>query len=652
MTWKELRTGQDRVLTNADRTPAERAIAELIWNSLDAESDNIAVAVDTNDMGAATRVVVEDNGTGISFDEIDSLFLTEGDSWKKEAKFSPGQRRPMHGQYGRGRLLVYAVASEVNWRTTTSDESDGLITFRISGSRHRPTGFEIGTTATATGNRGTRVELLLRDTQKAARIGDTDFKLKVIELIAESLSLLPETTVTWNGAPVAVNELIVSRHSIELPPIDSAILDGHQAPQFEIVEWSEPVGTRKIQLCDDSGAAICEYKPSAMTPAHFSWTAYLKWTGFGDPELMTVADLHVPELRHSELLSLTVEALNTYLADRFRNERGRIVQTWIDEGVYPYDPTQDGLPETVERDLFDIVAVIASSAVPRRGSKQKELTLRLLRETLRSEPGRLRRALEAVVNLDEADLDSLERLLDRTTLGSVVRASSKIADRLDFIEGLASLLYSDATRRVFREVDQLHPMLLNEPWVFGEEWDLSLSEHGLTRVVEEVLKTCNPDGIVAVEPVSLPDGKRGRVDLLFHKVVPESETERHLVVELKRPGKLTMEHYSQVARYATGITTHPEVLNTGTKWDFWLVGTDLDPILENERTGNNGRTGLAKEYDTHRFWIIRWGELFDSLRHKYQSYRSSLELYPSTGSGLEYLRRIHLDYLPRNIQES
>lgn len=651
MTWKELRTGQDRVLTNADRTPAERAIAELMWNSLDAEADNVAVSVDTNELGAATRIVISDNGTGIPFDDVEALFLTEGDSWKKDTKFSPGQQRPMHGQYGRGRLLAYAVASEVKWRTTAPSNGHGLISYEISGYRNRPTGFEVGSASEATGERGTEVELLLRDTQKAAKIGDSNFKLKIIELLAESLSSFPQTTVIWNGNRLAVDDLIESRCAIELPEIDTSVLRGHPVPAFELVEWSEPVGTRKIQLCDDSGAAICEYKPPTMTPAHFSWTAYLTWTGFRDPALMNVADLHVPELRHGELLSLAAEALDSHLASRFRDERGRIVQDWIDEGVYPYGSTPDGIPETVERELFDVVAVIASGAVPRRGTRQKKLTLRLLREALRSEPGRVRRAVEAVVNLDTTDQENLEQLLDRTSLGSIVRASSKVADRLDFIEGLASLLYSDATRRVFREVDQLHPMLVKEPWVFGDEWDVCLSEHGLTRVVKEVLRRHNPDGVVAVEPVTLPDGKRGRVDLLFHKVVPESESERHLVVELKRPGRLTIDHYGQVAKYATGITTHPEVLNTATKWDFWLVGTDLDNTLENERTGREHRVGLAKEYDTHRLWVIRWGELFDSLRHKYQSYRAELDILPTANSGLEYLRRIHLDYLPRNMQE-
>ena len=76
-----------------------------------------------------------------------------------------------------------------------------------------------------------------------------------------------------------------------------------------------------------------------------------------------------------------------------------------------------------------------------------------------------------MLQLDDDDLDSLDRLLDRTELGALIRSSHKVADRLDFVNGLGLLLYSDDTRRTFREVDQLHPMVVAEPWLFGDEWE-------------------------------------------------------------------------------------------------------------------------------------------------------------------------------------
>ncbi|MDX5565252.1 hypothetical protein PYK79_20785 [Streptomyces sp. ID05-04B] len=124
------------------------------------------------------------------------------------------------------------------------------------------------------------------------------------------------------------------------------------------------------------------------------------------------------------------------------------------------------------------------------------------------------------------------------------------------MHGLRGLLYADDTKTVFREVDQLHPMLVNEPWVFGDEWGLALSEAGLTRVVR-TLMTQRDDVEFASEPVTLPSGKRGRVDMVFSRHLPESERTRHLVVELKRPMRLTMTEFGQINNHASAITGHP-----------------------------------------------------------------------------------------------
>jgi len=651
MTWGELRSGKDRVLSNADRTSAEQAIAELLWNALDAEATEVRVTVEANELGAATRVVVNDNGTGIPYKDSTDLFLTEGDSWKRDRRFSSTIQRPLHGHLGRGRLLSYAIADTVTWETTFIGLDDKTQRYLIEGSRDRPAGYEIGDPSHSSGATGTRVNLELRDTQKAARVGDEGFDLRVLGWVAESLASV-DCLITWNGNELSPERVVDSRTDVELPPLDTAVLRGHPKPSLVVVEWNAKVDSRRLHLCDDSGFTISDVTPAVSPPAPFAWSAYLQWEGFRDPDLMGIADLAAPEFKHSELLQTVSAALGAHLARRLDEEKGHIVRQWIDEGVYPFRGDANSHTDQLERDLFDVVAVIASPSIPKRNAGQTRLTLRLLRELLRSAPGRVRQALSAVIDLNASDLESLERLLKRTELGAVVRSAAKVADRLDFLEGLAGLLYSDDTQKSFREIDQLHPMLVSEPWVFGDEWNECLSEHGLTRVVRSVVAKHNKDAVVAVEPVTLPDGKRGRVDLLFHKIVPESEQHRHLVVELKRPGKLTMGHYGQVANYATSITQHSEVARTATRWDFWLVGTDLDNTLDNERYGSDPRTGLAKDYGTHRIWVITWGELIQSLRMKYENYRSELNLRPTTSTGFEYLRRAHNEYLPDTARDN
>lgn len=641
--WEELRSGKDRVLSNADKASAHQAIAELIWNALDAEAANVSIVVERGELGAPTRVVIADDGHGIVPEQARELFLTEGDSWKKDKRFSPNIKRPLHGQLGRGRLLVYGIADQVEWSSVAAT-ADGAARTRFVGKRSRPTGFDIGQSVATDDLPGTTVTLVMRDDQKAARVGDEGFELKVIELMAESLHATSDATVTWCGRQLTPDDIIRRRSDVVLPDFSAEVLRGHGPPILTVVEWSNKVGSKGIQLCDAAGAAASSYRPSAL-PVPFSWTAYLKWPGFRDPDLMGIADLHAPEFKHNELLTIATQAINTYLVERLGAERGHVVKEWKDEGVYPYRGEPSNTLERAERDLFEVVAVIASGSIPKRGTDQKRLSLRLIKESLQTEPTRLRRALESVLQLTENELDNLDRLLGRTELSGMIQAANKVSDRLDFIDGLGSMLYADETRRIFREVDQLHPMLVREPWVFGDEWDVCLSEHGLTRVVRSVVEQ-RSDAVLAVAPVTLDDGKRARVDLLFHKIAPESERDRHLVVELKRPGKLTMEHYGQLSTYATTICEHPEVAGSMTKWDFWLVGSELNPAIAAQRSTVSGRPGFVNDFGAFRLWVITWGELLDDLRRKYESYRAELGIEPTQGSGLEYLRRVHAEYLP------
>lgn len=69
--------------------------------------------------------------------------------------------------------------------------------------------------------------------------------------------------------------------------------------------------------------------------------------------------------------------------------------------------------------------------------------------------------------------------------------------------------------------------------------------------------------------------------MVLYRYLPESERSRHLVVELKRPMRLTMAEFGRLNNYATAITGHPEVASAPHTWDFWLVGTEIDDAVQN-----------------------------------------------------------------------
>jgi histidine kinase/DNA gyrase B/HSP90-like ATPase len=62
-------------------SPAQ-ALAELIWNGLDAEASKVSVEIDDSDFGLRS-IRVRDNSHGIPPNEAEELFMHLGGSWKR-----------------------------------------------------------------------------------------------------------------------------------------------------------------------------------------------------------------------------------------------------------------------------------------------------------------------------------------------------------------------------------------------------------------------------------------------------------------------------------------------------------------------------------------------------------------------------------------
>src|SRR5262245_12356426 len=107
------------------------ALAELIWNAVDADADCIDVVLDDDHLGGLKAIKVTDNGHGIPFSEAESLFSRLGGSWKQGGRHSHGKRRILHGKEGRGRFRAFALGRVVDWYVSYA-ANDTLRTYRIS----------------------------------------------------------------------------------------------------------------------------------------------------------------------------------------------------------------------------------------------------------------------------------------------------------------------------------------------------------------------------------------------------------------------------------------------------------------------------------------------------------------------------------------
>ncbi len=401
----------------------------------------------------------------------------------------------------------------------------------------------------------------------------------------------PDITVRVNSRRVDPRPLIVGDPvELSLDTIPPEDLQGREVPVMTIVDWNDEMRHAPgVVLCNESGASLIEVDKSAP-PGTVRSTGYLRWSGWAEAG----ADLLFSHVQHPAIVDAGIRALAEHVAARTGALSASIVATLKEENAYPYpdeiaDPVQD-----TERQLFDLVAVTARGPLRQSNRQQRKMTARLLQVALQERPESLDVILAEALSLSTAERDELAELLRFSSLGAIVGAAAEVARRLDLLAMLRHVVYSPDVSADMREVDQLHPLVKDNVWLFGEPWRLSASETGLANVLRAAVGddiALEADLLRQGASVLLPDGKRGRVDLLLQRTLigPDDRQER-LVVELKRPSlRLGADELAQVRRYAHALSEHPGA--GPSRWTFWLIGSDTKDEIEasySSRTENGG----------------------------------------------------------------
>src|SRR5689334_6529298 len=78
------------------------AVAELLWNAVDADATRAEVVYRDNGLGVVERMTVSDNGDGMPYDVAIEAFSHLGGSWKQRSIKTKREGRLLHGKAGLG----------------------------------------------------------------------------------------------------------------------------------------------------------------------------------------------------------------------------------------------------------------------------------------------------------------------------------------------------------------------------------------------------------------------------------------------------------------------------------------------------------------------------------------------------------------------
>jgi len=554
--------------------PLLTGVIELIWNAIDGDARNIRVTLRENALGAGGigEIEVADDGHGIDLETAKDGFLALGRSWKANGQRSKTLGRPLHGKEGRGRFRLFRHGGIARWESVS--ELGGQRERILIEIRHGAPDIEIEALGPTDDPLGTRVTLsnfaeAPRElTGRAAR----DRLLTQFVLPIEEHGV----TIIYDGEPLDPAEVRESRDELEVPDTQDGPLE------LTVFQWSRAIGHQDLYLCDGGGATL-ERIPSQVPAPGFYFTAYLRWDGFAEH----LANLAVIDLSAGDVADVVGAArrrLEAHFDELVSYRQRKVISDWEKEGVYPFTGPPASEAERAARQTFDVVALEAAEVVNKAPRLSKRLSLRLLREALERNPGHVHQVLAQVLTLPDERLADLTRLLERTKLAHIISASRSIADRLDFLQALRHLTGDPEAKETVLERQQLHLILEDETWVFGEEYALAASDAGLTQVLEQHVKLLGRDHI-APGAVRDTDGRHRRIDLLLAQTIPHADNIReHLVVELKRPNApIGPKELQQVKEYAFAVASDQRFDTTRTRWEFWAVSTEVKGTVERER---------------------------------------------------------------------
>lgn len=627
------------------------AVAELIWNSLDADATEVQIMLRRNPLSGIESVEVVDNGHGLTHEDAVPAFQRLGGSWKRNKSRTLGGRI-LHGQQGKGRFQAFGLGTEVQWLTRYSKNS-GIFEYVIRGSRtslHRFTiddpqsssSSKSGTTATVTG-----VERSLGSLEPPRA------RQMLTEEFALYLRQYSGVTIVYDNEkidPSAVEEYVedYALSSITLP-------NGRQVDaDLTVVEWTVATD-RALFLCDENGFSLLRMSPGVQAPG-FKFTAYLKSRFIR--ELSDAGDLVLEELSPDlrPLVESAKEQLRNHFRKRSAEKAGTLVDQWKSEEVYPYEGLPRSVVEEVERQVFDVLALNVHEYLPDFGETSREnrrLSFRLLRTAIETSPEAVQHILQDVLNLPQEKQEELAQLLERTSLESIINASKVVADRLDFLQGLDILVFDPVGKQKTLERRHLHKILAEHTWLFGEEFNLTVSDRSLTAVLQRHLDMSKVE-ILDDSPVVREDGSQGIIDLMLSRIVPQSRPDQneHLIVELKRPNvAIGSAEATQIKEYATAIVLDDRFRDTNTRWEFWAVSNEISETVRLEANQAGRPTGLLLDLEQYRLkiWVKTWGQIIDGCRARLRFFQERLNYAADENSGLEYLKRVHEKYLPKEI---
>lgn len=503
MSRRSLGTATDFVNKLTKCKPIE-GLLELIWNSLDADATTINISYSVDAIQSLVDITIVDNGNGMSLKRAEEEFNKLGGSHKKFELKSPNGR-DYHGSEGKGRYKALSIGTLIDFFSTYYDEaSKKYYRFKVTLDSNDLNGFDIDDNVEELqgANINTGVKIVIHNIiPKTTFLKNEEDKEQIIANLASYSLKYPTFKIYLNNTELDLKANIKDQKErdfiINTPK-------GEQSFKVRILEWQvnrDKSVHKQIYYCNASGITF-DKKPSLGIRTPYSISVYILSDYI--ESLHKTNDLNVEfELGvQNEIKDITHKA-QEFAKEYIRNRKLEYSQDFINNlkrnNEYPYDFEPTNQIDKAKRQVFDILAVEIKENIPKLLNENTKITLHLLKEALEETPTKRKKILKEVIELPDDKIEDLCELLEKTTLSSMIDTMNEVSNRLTILDGLETILFDKDIKKILLERQNLHKIIENETWIFGDDFHLGHSDNSLLNILKDHISNFDRNNLVEIE---------------------------------------------------------------------------------------------------------------------------------------------------------
>lgn len=604
----------------------KEAICEYIWNGFEANANEVRVNFSLNELGNINSISIEDNGSGVDYNEISDTFGAFLASKKNSLSLQIKSKQ----NKGKGRFSFIACASDAIWVTTYYDKvSESNKRYSISLSDESKEIVECSDPVNTDNNTGTVVTL-----NNVFGINSDDITMKNFESF-----LLPEFAwylyLNKDKKIYLNNELLNYAAYINVDLSEEKEFNGIHGYDFtvDLIVWDSKIA-EKFCCYYMNEESVFKHKDTTTynrNTVDFNHSVFVKSKFFNDwnpivdteveeQEVLGTTDngkQTIKELREN-IKEFISEKIDFYLSQKADDEVDKMIST---RKTFP-PFSEDIYDQYRKRDLSNVTKALYK-AEPKIFYKLKDVQeksllafMNLLLST--DERERILEIIEQIVSLTPAQREQFANILHKTRLENIIETISFIENRYKVIEVLKQLIY-DLTLFT-NERDHIQKIIEQNYWLFGEKYNLVTADKTMTKALEEYSNILY--GSSKLDTPLPPDQEANRrMDIFLcgaRKAEDSFETtiEENIVVELKAPKvPLTKTVLRQIEDYMDYVRRNSPYNGVYRRWKFIAVCKEVDDDVKAKYATfkEKGKPGLVNITENYEIYALTWDDIFKSF---------------------------------------